>query len=283
MGNKNVQRHFGDLAQRGVWASLYSDSQVRLTAETWSFMVRARYVMELLERHAGTGAVLDVGCGTAPIARAVTAMGRNYVGLDFSAEMVAGARQAHADLGDRFQVAVGDVTSLDLGTRQFGAVVAMGVLEYLTPEQIHQALGEIDRVLRADGCVILTIPKRRSWPRFSYAALSPVRAAVRWRPFRTSIKLEIKESFQRLYLTPAELDGYAGGAGLRRIDGRHYNAQLWARPWTVVAPRLCYLANRPLERVLPAPGLGVLGTGFIGVYRKGAAAAPPAAGRSDPR
>ncbi|MEX1229334.1 MAG: methyltransferase domain-containing protein [Planctomycetaceae bacterium] len=267
MINTNVQKHFDDLARQGVWANLYTDSNGKVNAETWSFLVRVQYVMGLIAQYAGSGPVLDVGCGTAPIARAICAMGREYAGIDFAESMVKAAQESHSDLGARFKVSVGDATRIDAPDGSYGAVVAMGVFEYLTVDLIRQALAEIRRVLQPEGCAIITIPKRHSWPKAMYSALYPVRKAIGWRPSKRPTKLELQEEFQRLYMMPGELQKFCEEAGMKEIAGQHYNAQFISRPFTVMAPRACYLLNRPFETCLGVPGLGFLGTGFIGVYR----------------
>ena len=42
MSSQAVHEHFSQLAEQGVWASLYHDGPVN--AETWSFLIRARRV-----------------------------------------------------------------------------------------------------------------------------------------------------------------------------------------------------------------------------------------------
>ena len=269
MGNEQVKSHFSRLAEQGVWASLYASSDEKTTSETWSFLVRVRHVMELLDTYGGTGDVLDLGCGTAPIARGVAALGKRYVGVDFSPEMVESAKEQNGDLVEagEARMLVGDATNIDFPDGSCGAVTAMGVLEYLTIDQIRQALKEICRVLRPDGVTILTIPKRRYWGKVVLGALYPIRKMVRWRPTRENMKLEEEEEVRRLYHMPGELDQLCEEEGLAKVAQRHYNAQLFGRPLTLLAPRLCYLLNRPFEAVGQFPGGRFLCTGYIGVYK----------------
>jgi len=270
MGNDKVRSHFERLAEQGVWASLYNAPEERITSENWSFLIRVRRVMELLGEHCGTGDVLDIGCGTAPIARGVVAMGRKYLGMDFSPEMVKSAQEQNREIVEsgRARIQVGGATGIAFPNQRAGAVIAMGVLEYLTVEQIQKTLREIQRVLQPSGVALLTIPKRRHWSKLVLSALYPVRWAIRWRPSRENLLLERAEEFRRIYLMPAELDALCREASLAKIDQRSYNFELFGRPLTLVAPRLSYLMNRPFE------GLGSRGgsffcTGYIGAYRPG--------------
>ena len=95
---------------------------------------------------------------------------------------------------------VGDASKIDFPDGSCGAVIAMGVLEYLTIDQIRQTLKEIYRVLRPDGVTILTIPKRYNWGRVVLAALYPIRKTIRWRPSHENVKLEKEKEVHRLDL-----------------------------------------------------------------------------------
>ena len=269
--NDLVKSHFGQLAEQGVWASLYSEPGKKVTSETWSFLIRARRVVELLQSSGRElREVLDIGCGTAPIARSLVAMGSHYTGNDFSPEMVKAAKRNIEDLvlrGDA-RLGVGDATNLNYPDSTFDAVTAMGLVEYLTRDQVTQALREVRRVLLPGGIVVLTIPKRWDWGVTVLALLYPLRKAIRKRPYRKNLKLKRQEEFQRLYLTPSELDRACEDMGLRKVDDRHYNVQVLCRPATLVAPRLCYLVNRPFEGLSRVPGGNFFATGYIGMYSR---------------
>jgi ubiquinone/menaquinone biosynthesis C-methylase UbiE len=269
MSQACVQVHFGRLAEQGVWASLYGPRD-RVTSETWTFLIRARRVLELMRSlDRPVADVLDVGCGTAPLARSLVALGSTYTGVDFSPAMINSAREHLADLTETgaARLEVGDATALGYADEGFDAVISMGVLEYLDLSRVRQALCETVRVLRPRGVAILTIPKRWHWGRLIQRLGSPLRRIVRARP-RAGLKLEGREEFQRLLLTPGELDQACRDAGLRKIDQRHYNVQPICRPATVLAPRMSYLLNRPFEGVSRAPGGRFLATGYIGMYEK---------------
>jgi ubiquinone/menaquinone biosynthesis C-methylase UbiE len=270
MTNQNVRTHFSKLAEDGVWASLYATNDT-VTSETWSFLIRARRVAELLQASGNPlKTVADIGCGTAPIARSVTAMGSEYVGLDFSADMVEAAARNIPDLlqGGRARLLIGDIGGTGLPDKSCDAAVAMGVLEYLTVPAIDTALREVFRILRPGGVAILTIPKRRHWETVLLGLLRPIRRAVRKPISSDKLKLNVDEEFRRLYLTPAELDAACERAGLPKVDARHYNLQPLCRPATVLAPRLTYLVNRPFESLAQVPGCSFLATGYIGMYRR---------------
>jgi 2-polyprenyl-3-methyl-5-hydroxy-6-metoxy-1,4-benzoquinol methylase len=72
--------------------------------------------------------VLDIGCGSGSVAHAMARSGAIVVGIDLSAENIAGARRrfAHPNLS----FVVGDVTR-DLPPDAFDVVVASNILEHL--------------------------------------------------------------------------------------------------------------------------------------------------------
>jgi hypothetical protein len=71
-----------------------------------------------------------------------------------------------------------------------------------------------------------------------------------------------------LYLNPGELDRACGNVGLHKLGVSHYNVLLLSSPATLLAPRFCYLVNRPFEGLARIPGGDFLATGYIGLYRR---------------
>ncbi len=97
---------------------------------------------------------LDVGCGLAhlscELALDVGTAGR-IVGIDASADMVAGAAERAARLGvaDRVEVRQGDATALDLPDASVDFAVAVQSYSYVP--QVELAIAEAARVLRPGG------------------------------------------------------------------------------------------------------------------------------------
>lgn len=52
----------------------------------------------------------------------------------------------------------GDLTALRFADAAFDTVISSEVIEHLTPEDSRRALGEVSRVLKPGGCLILTTP-----------------------------------------------------------------------------------------------------------------------------
>jgi ubiquinone/menaquinone biosynthesis C-methylase UbiE len=96
--------------------------------------------------------VLDVGCGTgAHLAHYVDEGCRGF-GIDASPAMLSRARER---LGDRADLRLGSATELPFEDGSFDLVLAATLIHEMAPETHQTALGEIGRVLREDGRVLV--------------------------------------------------------------------------------------------------------------------------------
>lgn len=265
-----VRGHFSVLAEQGVWASLYETGQgEKLNSLTWSFLIRARRVIGLLTSSGRpVKEFLDVGCGTAPIADSILAMGSRYTGTDFSAKMIEAANRklvVSVNSGNSV-LQVGDVRNIEFPDSTFDALTAMGVIEYLQLQDVPQALREMQRVLSPGGVAIITIPKRWHWGSIVAQALHSLKVFALATVGKSNPEQD--QGWERIYLTPGQLDEACAKAGLRRLDFRHYNIQLLCGPITLWAPRFSYLVNRPFEGLALVPGFRALASGYIGMYTR---------------
>jgi SAM-dependent methyltransferase len=119
------------------------------------------------------GAVLDVACGSAPMAARLT--GRPYLGLDVSPDELAVASARHVP------VALADATRLPLADDSVHAVVISMAL-MLVP--LRQTLGEARRVLRPGGVLVATVPTSRPMPYRDWLRYARLCLALRHRGLR---------------------------------------------------------------------------------------------------
>jgi len=103
--------------------------------------------------------VLDLGCGTGRLYEIFKDKGVDYTGIDFSEELIKIAREKH---GDRF--IVGDILSLPFPDKNFDSVWSIAVLHHIPSKELRKrTLGEIRRVLKPNGRVIVTCWKLKSF------------------------------------------------------------------------------------------------------------------------
>ena len=91
--------------------------------------------------------ILDVGCGTGQLTAEIAQFGAEVVGIDFSPEMIATARQNFPHL--RFEVA--DVTALPF-TGEFDVVVSNAALHWVRDQP--SAIASIARALKPKGRLV---------------------------------------------------------------------------------------------------------------------------------
>jgi glycosyltransferase involved in cell wall biosynthesis/SAM-dependent methyltransferase len=131
---------------------------------------------------AGTGRVLDAGCGPNP-AVSITLAGRpgnDVVSLDIGAGMVRTAREVAASRGVALVGVVGDVERLPFRSGAFDAAVCDDTIEHLPDDAA--GVSELARVLRRGGRAVLATPNR--WSAAVLAAKVRDHLADRKRPAR---------------------------------------------------------------------------------------------------
>jgi len=120
-----------------------------------TFVAYREAYLELIDLP-GAAAVLEVGCGTGVVARAVAArdgFAGTVTGIDQSPEFitVAGTLAARDGVGDRVAFLVGDAHELDFPAASFDAVIAHTLVSHVRDP--HAVLAEAARVVRPGGLV----------------------------------------------------------------------------------------------------------------------------------
>jgi predicted TPR repeat methyltransferase len=164
-----------EVAQRyDEWAQSYDDD-----LDAWSYQAPTVVADAILTRDPAAGSVLDVGCGTGLVGRALRARGfaGQLRGLDISAQSLEVARRSgaydsleQADLQQRLAV---EDDSVD-------AVVCVGVMTYL-PE-VEAVWREFARVARPGGLVVVTQREDLWQPRECPAVVDRLHVQGVWTP-----------------------------------------------------------------------------------------------------
>jgi SAM-dependent methyltransferase len=110
---------------------------------------------QLLDRFAArvrdVGPACDMGCGPGHVARYLQERGVQVCGIDLSPAMVERARRLTPDIEFRH----GDMLALDTPDATWAGVVAFYSIIHIPRGDMARALGELRRVLRPDGLLLL--------------------------------------------------------------------------------------------------------------------------------
>jgi SAM-dependent methyltransferase len=108
------------------------------------------------------GTVLDVGCGTGQLGAAIASLGFDVFGVDLAASMLARARER--GLSGTYAAVT---SALPFPTDTFDLALTVATLHHLeTPERVAATVGEMGRVVRRGGFVVLWDhnPSNPYWP-----------------------------------------------------------------------------------------------------------------------
>jgi SAM-dependent methyltransferase len=152
--SQRVRSRFRSKAQ--AFDDLYEDERllVRLLRPG---LLRRRQLAADTVREYGAARVLDVGCGSGRIAEFVLDAGAaEYLGIDFSDEMLELSRERLARYGDRVELVLGDFLAVPID-RRFDLVLALGLFDYLPhPERFARRMAEL---CAPGGCMVGSFPK----------------------------------------------------------------------------------------------------------------------------
>lgn len=180
---------------------------------------------------------LDIGCGTADLAAAVTRRGGIFVGVDIAFRWLVVARKRPALGGNRALVVCANAEHLPFADGTFDRVVTSGTLEHCADAAVVAAEGH--RVLRSDGAMRIRTVNRYSILREPHVGLWGVGlvprrwadALVRWRSgqrylhHRPLSPRELARDLRRAGFTVAPITG----APLLAADRRRLRGVLaWA-------------------------------------------------------
>lgn len=122
--------------------------------------------------------LLDVGCGRGEIIRHCMRLGVEAFGIDYAevaALMTRGVINEERRLSENKSAASGvclaDAKVLPFPNNHFDRVLLFDVVEHLFPWELKKALGEIRRVLRHDGRLIVHTAPNLWYDRYAYPAV----------------------------------------------------------------------------------------------------------------
>jgi ubiquinone/menaquinone biosynthesis C-methylase UbiE len=175
---------------------------------------RTRHLLEMADVGPGD-AVLDVGCGSGVHVKLFAPRCRSIVGIDYSSQMIATAESHCRDLPARnWEFRVGDAHDLPFPDASFDCILNVGLLDYVASPQ--RVLEECRRVLKDDGRIVFTTPKR---PTVTFLLHTSFGDVLRDRLFDLP---PIRNSF-----TSSELGALLGASRLRPGNVRSMWTAIW--------------------------------------------------------
>jgi SAM-dependent methyltransferase len=167
------------------------DEYARAAEDHWWFAARRRILASIVEpllAGGGPRLMLDAGTGSGGMGPLLDRYG-TLVGVDASRHLLGLARPRIARL------AAASLAALPFHDRVFDALFACDVIEHVADEPA--ALGELRRVAKPGGCLVLTVPAfpflwgehdeiNHHYRRYTRTSLAAVLAATGWRVQRLS-------------------------------------------------------------------------------------------------
>jgi 2-polyprenyl-6-hydroxyphenyl methylase / 3-demethylubiquinone-9 3-methyltransferase len=205
------------------WYAANDDPVALLRAES---RLRNPWVAERIRAElAGTGRVLDVGCGAGFLSNYLATEGFAVEGLDASEQSLAVASSHDSTRSVRY--VSGDALSLPYPDKSFDVVCAMDFLEHV--EDPAGVVAEAARVLRPGGLFFFHTFNR------NFLAWLIVIKGVEWFVRNTPRDMHVL----RLFLKPDELRRLCRSAGLDVVELRGSAPVVWSRAfWQMLLTRI---------------------------------------------
>ncbi|MHA1592736.1 MAG: class I SAM-dependent methyltransferase [Candidatus Heimdallarchaeaceae archaeon] len=97
--------------------------------------------------------IAEIGCGWGVVGKALQECGYDYIGFDVNGPKIHKCKEMNVKC---IQANIKDVP---LGEKSVDCVVCMETLEHLDEETYGQGLKELDRILKPQGLLIITVPE----------------------------------------------------------------------------------------------------------------------------
>jgi ubiquinone/menaquinone biosynthesis C-methylase UbiE len=199
--------------------------------------------------------VLEVGCGSGIAVQLFAEAGANVSAVDLTPWAVATTRSRMAAFGLEADVREADAEALPFESASFDLVFSWGVIHHTT--DMEAALGELVRVLRPGGQLVLMLYHRRSIFFVAYRGLARFLPLARRLGFHfEGARRGEREGLIARHFTRAEVEAMLRARGLERVHVQPYgqDAELLPLPRRVRLPLTERLPQAPKDWVLRRVG-----------------------------
>ncbi|MFH1820684.1 MAG: class I SAM-dependent methyltransferase [Candidatus Nealsonbacteria bacterium] len=110
-----------------------------------TYLAKKKFIFDIFKKEPADSKILDMGCGEGVFVEELISLGfKNVVGIDlnYSSELVT----------------KGNILETPFPERHFNTVLLLDVIEHLSFQNQERVLGEIKRILKDDGNLIISIP-----------------------------------------------------------------------------------------------------------------------------
>jgi len=246
-----VENHFSNIA--ASWPDRYTNG---MSFQNYNFIARRKHVLQLFDK--GQGRYLDAGCGSGDYIPELLAREGEVFAIDVAAQMIsqAKARFCAFDTTEKLHLSQADVTNLDFPESYFDAIIAVGLIEYLSIDE--PVLEELYRVLRPGGILILTVPNLASPFMTLDTMISHVKQFIE-RLLAWARGHDLSPAFAHRHFFPWKLDRQLRQVGFRKLDYAYCTYGFFSAPR---AGAIFLPLSRRLDR-FPRSPLAILGTNYI--------------------
>ncbi|MDD3717770.1 MAG: methyltransferase domain-containing protein [Actinomycetota bacterium] len=189
--------------------------------------------------------VLDIGCGRGELVCEAARKGAHAVGIDYSEAAIEISRQRlealYGDVAARVEFRQVDAKGLPFPAGSFDVVFMVDVYEHLHPHEIEHALGEIRRVLRPGGMLIVHTGPNTWFYRYGYPPVRTLARLVLRREFPQDLRHESDAYLHVNEQSPLSLYRGLREAGYRaRVIPRSFFTGIDPNPWERAAMRVLF-------------------------------------------
>jgi ubiquinone/menaquinone biosynthesis C-methylase UbiE len=254
------------------WSEDYHKRFYRNVKEYPWLITRHNYILDLFDQEGKS--ILDIGCGPGEMIRDLRRRNCRVWGIDIAEGMLRLAQKnlgGNADSGRTF-LSCGNIETLAFKERTFDGAICAGVIEYLDEDQ--KALRELNRVLRKNGTLIITVRNKACPAKILDSLLDAVKQSPTGRKAVRATKkaLNMDQGQVRPYISyrkhyPWKLDKNLAQFGFIKEDFRYFHFYPFFAPLDKLFTKIFVSMGLRMER-LTNTSLGFLGSGYIVKARK---------------